>query len=524
MAYRFYTPRRNRNLSNTQQEMPLAKLFKCLQTISAKTSTTPVECDNQALDTTPDNDALAKALAQAFSSDTIKDSFRNEMLKPVIEKVDNHDRQISNIAMENNALRAKLDELKQYIRRNALRVFNPTWKEMPDESTDDLILNLSTEFGLSIKRDEISRSHRVGKPIPGKPRPILVKFISYRSRQKLFEGRKQITERYPYIRVNEDLTKATKDLAYKARELRRQGRLQDTWVHEGKVFVRTYEGGQAAVVSNECELTRHLLPTTEQLFSNVAGGQPLETNSNPTFSASQFQAPRPSGPGQQHGHHTGFSPNLCTPQFPKARFPVSHRNQLNPQLRNRATISHYPYPGPHGGGQAPATMPSTPPVNQQPTPVQPIKPSAAQTQPRPLNLEPLDGYNQVANNGAQENTWSLPSPQLSRQIPAPIDLSPHTSPQTLPNPIDPVNTTRISMGLDDVDLSDPTTSQTIPEEAQIEAQERQDPVPVNTMKDIENTPTLQSEHIVSCSEQFKPNIAPLASIEESEIELTDEEH
>ena len=169
-------------------------------------------------------------------------------------------------------------------------------------------------------------------------------------------------------------------------------------------------------------------------------------------------------------------------------------------------------------------MPSTPPVNQQPTPVQPIKPSAAQTQPRPLNLEPLDGYNQVANNGAQENTWSLPSPQLSRQMAAPIDLSPHTSPQTLPNPIDPVNTTRISMGLDDVDLSDPTTSQTIPEEAQIEAQERQDPVPVNTMKDIENYPTLQSEHIVSCSEQFKPNIAPLASIEESEIELTDKEH
>ena len=73
--------------------MPLATLFKCLQTFSTETSTTPVECENTALDTTPDDDALAKALAQAFSSDTVKDSFRNEMLKPIIEKVDNHDRQ-----------------------------------------------------------------------------------------------------------------------------------------------------------------------------------------------------------------------------------------------------------------------------------------------------------------------------------------------------------------------------------------------------------------------------------------------
>ena len=58
------------------------------------------------------------------------------------------------------------------------------------------------------------------------------------------------------------------------------------------------------------------------------------------------------------------------------------------------------------------------------------------------------------------------------------------------------------MGLNDVDLSDPTTSEIIPEEPKIEAQERQDPVPVNMMKDSENTPTPQSEHIISCSEQF----------------------
>ena len=106
-----------------------------------------------------------------------------------------------------------------------------------------------------------SCSHRIGKPILSKPLPILVKFVSYHSRQKFNEGCEQIADKYPYIRINDELTKATNNLTYKPRELHWQRRLQHIWVQDRKVFVYTYGGRRATVISNECELTHHLLPT-----------------------------------------------------------------------------------------------------------------------------------------------------------------------------------------------------------------------------------------------------------------------
>ena len=217
-----------------------------------------------------DDNTIERALVRALSSDSIKDMFRNDILKPIADKVDLRKKKIDILVNENDMLRSELEELKQYTRRNALRIYNSTWREIPDECTDDLILNLSDEFGLSIKRDEISRSHRVGKPQPRKLRPVLVKFISFRARQKLFNARKDISMAYPFIHINEDLTRLSSDLAFKAREFRRQGRLYQTWVYDGTIFIRTYEGSRAHVVRDEDDLSQQLAPTLNQLFSEVA--------------------------------------------------------------------------------------------------------------------------------------------------------------------------------------------------------------------------------------------------------------
>ena len=210
------------------------------------------------------DDTLTKAIARAYFSEAVKETFQREILKPISDRVEKHDKQIAALASENYHLRSELEELKQYGRRNALRVFNPTWRENEDESTDDLILALCDEFALDMKWEEISRSHRVGKPVPPGPRPILVKFVGYRSREKMCDARKSIAETHPYIRIYEDLTKTTNELAYKACECRRQGRIHHTWVYDGKVFVRTYERGRAVVIKDEYDLEQHALPTIDQ--------------------------------------------------------------------------------------------------------------------------------------------------------------------------------------------------------------------------------------------------------------------
>ena len=53
-------------------------------------------------------------------------------------------------------------------------------EEDGDEVTDDVVVNmLQDKLQLEILKKDIDRSHRIGKPIPRKKRPIIVKFVWY---------------------------------------------------------------------------------------------------------------------------------------------------------------------------------------------------------------------------------------------------------------------------------------------------------------------------------------------------------
>ena len=193
--------------------MPIPKWIKCFEMFRPNNDEDSGYADEsrftvpQQTATVFNDDTLIKALARAFSSEAVKETLQGEILKPIIDRVEKHDKKIAALVSENYHLRAELEELKQYGRRNALRVFDPTWRENEDESTDNFILTLCDELALGIKREDISRSHRVGKPVPSKPRPILVKFVGYRSRGKLYDAWKSIAKTQPYIRIYKDLTK-----------------------------------------------------------------------------------------------------------------------------------------------------------------------------------------------------------------------------------------------------------------------------------------------------------------------------
>ena len=155
-----------------------------------------------------------------------------------------------------NRVSEDLAELQQYTRRNALRITNPAWPEDPNEDTDKLVISLANALGVDIQPFEISRSHRVGKPRAWYQRPILVKFIGYRTRERLFKARKKLKEKQEFrkVYINEDLTKATSELAFKARQLRRAGKLAETFTLDGKVFVKKFSAGSLTLIKNDGHL------------------------------------------------------------------------------------------------------------------------------------------------------------------------------------------------------------------------------------------------------------------------------
>ena len=87
------------------------------------------------------------------------------------------------------------DNAEQYSRRNCLRISDVP--ENNDEVTDNIVLDLATAIDADIKLEDIDRRHRLGKPksrdssddTPARPRDMIVKFSTYRARQKVYKAR-----------------------------------------------------------------------------------------------------------------------------------------------------------------------------------------------------------------------------------------------------------------------------------------------------------------------------------------------
>ena len=134
--------------------------------------------------------------------------------------------------------------------------------EVSSESTDDIVKKVAKTIGVTLPDNAIDRSHRVGKVTAGglkRDRPILVKFTSYKYKEAMMKARRGLnkidatkifpdsqwpalparsTARVHRLYINEDLTKTGAEVAARARQLKRDGKLDDTWTRDGIIFVK----------------------------------------------------------------------------------------------------------------------------------------------------------------------------------------------------------------------------------------------------------------------------------------------
>ena len=164
---------------------------------------------------------------------------------------------------EISLLKDQVDALEQYSRRNCVRI-GPV-PESADENTDEIVKAVAKSVGVDLTDDAMDRSHRVGKKsaTATRDRPILVRLTSYRHKEALMKARralKQIdgakivpsadwpplarnsgssaTPASRKIFINEDLTRIRAHVAAKARQLKRDQRISDTWTRDGFIFVK----------------------------------------------------------------------------------------------------------------------------------------------------------------------------------------------------------------------------------------------------------------------------------------------
>ena len=89
------------------------------------------------------------------------------------------------------------------------------------------------KVGVNVDVSDIDRSHRVGRKETGKPRPNIVKFVSYRERSELFQS-KELLKGCGFI-IREDLTKQS---LYLLNECILKYGLPNVWTLDGVINVK----------------------------------------------------------------------------------------------------------------------------------------------------------------------------------------------------------------------------------------------------------------------------------------------
>ena len=105
---------------------------------------------------------------------------------------------IKGLKQEVSSLKERVEELEkigddheQYSRRNCLLLYGI--EEENDEVTDDKVISvLQEKMELHIDKEDLDRSHRIGKPSPRKKRPIIVKFSRYNIRKSAYSHKKRL--------------------------------------------------------------------------------------------------------------------------------------------------------------------------------------------------------------------------------------------------------------------------------------------------------------------------------------------
>ena len=139
----------------------------------------------------------------------------------------------------------KFDEIKQYSKRSCLILTGV--KESQEETTDKILLDIFlNNLGVRLDLSETDRSHRLEEDGKITSRSIIIKFISYRSRQKVFKVKMKLKDSGYF--VFENLTNRRSSLMTDVKKIAGFRRVWTvdgnifTFDRNGKIFnVKTYE-------------------------------------------------------------------------------------------------------------------------------------------------------------------------------------------------------------------------------------------------------------------------------------------
>lgn len=151
-------------------------------------------------------------------------------------------------------LKKEVNDLEQYSRRQNLEI-----RGLPLVEREDLLkeLNgLARELELKeLSREDLEGLHRLPSK-PGRPSPVLARFVSRVTRDQWMEKRSNLRSVRPGVLFLDNLTARNKKLLWLAKTKATDKGYQFTWQKNGKVFVRKCPGEPIIRIESENDLVK----------------------------------------------------------------------------------------------------------------------------------------------------------------------------------------------------------------------------------------------------------------------------
>ncbi|KAB0790208.1 hypothetical protein PPYR_15454, partial [Photinus pyralis] len=179
------------------------------------------------------NACVAASIKEFFQNDTFIDMIVTRVVDKINVSInDQINAAVDSVKRENVFLREKVDALEQYSRRNNIRLFGIP--EEKNENIQEVVIDAFNNVGIPVTSDSIDRLHRVGKSLDSsKTRPIIIKFISYKSKHMVVTSKRKF--KGTKCSIQEDLTVPRLQLLKEVQEI--VGRKQ-TWTMDGVIFAK----------------------------------------------------------------------------------------------------------------------------------------------------------------------------------------------------------------------------------------------------------------------------------------------
>ena len=156
-------------------------------------------------------------------------------------------------------LELRIDHLEQYSRSENVIISNleikhtsyanslkagtekENFTQKEEASTENQVISFFEKNGVSLSPNEISACHPVGGKKPH--RDIVMRLTNRKSKNRImFLVKKEKVLKDIEVYVSEHLTRRNQELAAIGRRLRKKNLIAQTWVRDGKIFIKTKGG------------------------------------------------------------------------------------------------------------------------------------------------------------------------------------------------------------------------------------------------------------------------------------------